>query len=1044
MKSPLCPQACVLAVSLCLTLGSCAYAGDTSLTASPAPGRPGRTTSKPPTPATLALESVTIPGPLHSFLRMAGISQNTPPDGVLAFFAHNVYTFGYQSGRETEFLLLVDRYLHQARELQALAGANETIRVANCDSAGPLLQILGYRLREGCGKKSASLATAEPERAFLTIDSGFPLMDLEEALQKDIPFSYAYHSSKVPLLFNESDWMNLSMAKSANEPDVTEVFLHQPSLARLYWGMAQIDTATAVSLKQSPGLGRLLPVADALDFYGSQICIRSGHVAVPGGAAGEAGWKQLVGASPESPGDFVGRLLGKDGGWLSAYYDALSRVRQSQQAHFTDPSRLKQLYSAFHSPNTHSAAAESSLRPAPALLVLVTRLKWEANGEPRIPGNLEIWKEILRQKTDLKVVHDWGRHDGHWTRPEQFLEAMFAFSRLQTDTGPLQAYLTLSELDSRRPAGKQLSPETVLLLARKFPDIGSWYPTFAEFPDLSDSSITSFVHATGAIDGIHNHILRGNALGILQANIGLWQILARQGEIPNAQLNDSWQKTIQPFLVISSSVQLLNAGRSSLGAVLQAATGKPDCTQDELVDLLAGPHQETPEGRMVHQQLANKLRLVLYSQRLVSLDTLFGLDTGLTQMAHGAQLGNQLTPLAAQLREFEMPRPIFTNSEKTRWAPGVYDNRHTELQLRTDLVRVVKAPSSPAQLEDARGQLTPFLRDTLVGLNYAYYEPPGSQILQSNSLFVRSHDFAGETFVGDEQPWQAPQLFNAGSPAGGGAYLAGSLADLPFALATAEQDFIAPENVQALIWKSLVPDLLVSSILPRWWNVSRNELHAVTLYQRSGEELLTASAENQELRVKVVSILSDRMDPQELGRVEQGLSTGQAAGVLPRMLPADTFYLAAEFRAEYRAEAASYGPASRELDDLSRRYPAEVSQERLSKDFGVPHPILAQSYGRELLSVKPFPPFGGNSSRLFAESWDSSNLYWGRLADEMGYSPVMLNRLVPELTKDMVAKIFANDFEDWQAMLQAMQQTGAEFRQGKIAPLVTADASYLR
>ena len=792
MKSPLCPQARVLACILCLCLGSSAYAGNAAPAASSSPNGVDRASSKPQPPAALAQERVTIPGPLRSFLRMAGISQNTPPDQVLAFFAHNVYTFGYQSGKETEFLLLVDRYLHQARELQALAGASETIYVANCDSAGPLLQILGYRLRLGCGRKDASLATAEPERAFLTIDSGFPLMDLEEALQKGIPFSYAYRSSPVPVLFRESDWTKLSLAKSGNTHNVTDVLLHEPGVARLYWGLAQIDTATAVSLQQSPGLRRLLPLADALDFYGSQICIRSGSVAVPGGAAGEPGWKQLTGASPASPGEFVVRLLEKDGGWLSAYFDALSRINQSQQAHFTDPTRLKQLYAAFRSPNTHSGAAQSSLRPAPALLVLVTRLQWEPNGEPRIPGDLETWKEILREKTDLKIVHDLGRHDGHWDRPEQLLEAMFAFSRLQTDTGPLQAYLTLSELDSGRSAGKQLSPATVLLLAHKFPDIGSWYPIFAEFPDLSDSSITSFVHATGAIDEIHNHILRGNTLGILQANIGLWQILARQGEIPNAQLNDSWQRVIQPLAGISSSVQLFDAGKTSLGAVLQAATGKPEASQDEIVNLLAGPQQETPQGQKIHQELANRMRLVLDSQRLVSLDTIFGLGTGLNQMAHGAAIGNQLTPLAAQLREFEMPRPIFTNSERTRWAPGVYDNHHTELQMRTDLTRVIRMPGSPGQLEEARGQLAPFLRDTLVGLNYAYYEPPGSQILQNNSLFVRSHDFAGETFVGDEQPWQAPQLFNAGSPAGGGAYLAGSLADLPFALATAEQDFIAP------------------------------------------------------------------------------------------------------------------------------------------------------------------------------------------------------------------------------------------------------------
>ena len=67
-----------------------------------------------------------------------------------------------------------------------------------------------------------------------------------------------------------------------------------------------------------------------------------------------------------------------------------------------------------------------------------------------------------------------------------------------------------------------------------------------------------------------------------------------------------------------------------------------------------------------------------------------------------------------------------------------------------------------------------------------------------------------------------------------------------------------------------------------------------------------------------------------------------------------------------------------------------------------------------------------------AESWDSNNLYWARLADEKGYAPVMLNRLVPELTRRMVTKIFATDFEDWGALLRAMRETGDAFRQGKI------------
>ena len=70
-----------------------------------------------------------------------------------------------------------------------------------------------------------------------------------------------------------------------------------------------------------------------------------------------------------------------------------------------------------------------------------------------------------------------------------------------------------------------------------------------------------------------------------------------------------------------------------------------------------------------------------------------------------------------------------------------------------------------------------------------------------------------------------------------------------------------------------------------------------------------------------------------------------------------------------------------------------------------------------------------------AESWDSTNLYWARLADEEGYAPEMLNQLVPELTRRMVEKIFASHFEDWPAVLRAMRETGQEFQQGKVVPL---------
>jgi hypothetical protein len=988
---------------------------------------------------------ITIPGPLRSLLRMAGISQKVSREEVLPLLARNIYVQGYigwrDGGRPTEFLILLTRYVNQAKELAAMAGPDGTIEIANCAAGGPLLRVLGYRLRSTCGQPAASLVTADAERAFLTIDSGFPLPTLEDALRQDKPFSYKFPQTQVPLLFTENDWKDLVKNSRRENYTLVELFLRHPLLARLYWAVSRTDAETAAALVQSVGLKKLLPVAADLDFYGSHISIRSGRVEVPGGSRAESSWKELVGASPESPAEFVPKLMAKDNGWLAAYFDSLARVNQNQQAHFVAAQRLREFYTAFRGSDSTSDAARPAFRLAPGLLLLLTRTQWDADDQPLVPGGLDLWKEILNQKSEYKLIRDWGKRATHWNRSDQLLEAMFAFSRLETDVSPLQMYLLFTELDSQRAPERRLRPATFRVLARRFEQYSDQYLVFSEFPALDDASITGFVTTADALDRIAGHTLRGNAMGTFQASVGLWQILARQRQIPPAKLNESWQGVMRAFGRVTTPAQLFDAGHNTLGALAAAATGKAHVSQDEIIELVAGPRQTDPEGRRIHDELARSIRSVLDGQRLVSLDTLLALGDGLNEAAKGAVAPSSLLPLAGELREFEMPRPIFTSSERSEWAAGIFNNRHTELQMQTDLAKVLR--SSPrSQLEEARGQLSSFMRDTLVGLNYAYYEPPGAQLLHNNPLFVRSHDFSGDTVVGLERLWRAPQLFGQGSPAGGGAHFVGSLADLPYALSEAEQDFIAPENVQALIWREAVPGLLANAIFPRWWDVTRKELHGVALYQLTGEELLRSSTGSDELRAKVMAILSERMVPQRASRLEQALRAGQAEDAIFQASPADTFYLTMEFRRRFPQDK-SWGNHGKELEALVNGDPAELSWERLSRDFGVPHRTLAQSYARELLNVKPFPAFAGYSSRLLAESWDSNNLYWARLADEMGLSPVMLNRLVPELTRRMVGKIFATDFEDWTALLRAMRETGEEFRQGKItvAPLTTAAAS---
>lgn len=987
-----------------------------------------------------SFSELTIPGSRRSFLRMAAISQQITPEEVMPLLSRNVFVHGYEgTSRETEFLVLLRRYVHQARELAALgANSDMTIRITKCEDAAPLLHILGFRASAECGNPNNSLRTEDPERAFVTIDSGFPLPQLEKALQTGKPFEYAVSSSPVPILFDERDWTSAFSKRSKEQgKDLLDTILDDPNLARLYWALSRMDPDTSRFLQQSIGIGKLLPYAAVLDFYGREICVRDGRVSVPGGENADSAWKDLVGASPTSPTSFIVRLLARDKGWLAAYFDALSRTNGARTAYFVETNRLRGFYDGLRAPDPTGSATRGSFRPAPELLRIVTRLSLNRGGEPLVPGNLEVWKDILLRGRDGQRIRKWAGRRSLDT-PDQLIEIMFGLSRAPIDSEELQAYMSISEIDGRRSDGHHLAPATVRLLARKFAEYGDQYPMFTEFPELSDPSIALFFDVAGKMTNTPS-AMRANALGLFQANIGIWQILARQGQISNSRLDDSWQQVIKPFARVKSSADLFDAGRVSLDELCQVSVGRSKASEDVIIDLLAGPTQETSAGKQVHREVADQIRSVMDDQRLVSLETLLIIGDALADKAHGKQPQEYVDVLASQTREFQMPRPIFSNGERSEWAAGIYNNRHTDLQMRTDIPRILKSPSATAaQIDDALGQLASFLRDTLVGLNYAYYEPPGAQALHVNPLFVRSHDFAGETLGGVKSLWQAPVILGQGSPAGGGAHFVGSLADLPYALADLEQDFISPENTQALIWRELVPTVLAAAIVPRWWNVTPIELHAVTLYQRAGEELLTASEKDEALRDQVMKILLKRMLPPQTWRIEQALRSGQIAGMLPQIMPADSFYLAAEYQREFTSQFDSAGSAAKELAELCRENPNQVNWSRLSHDFGIPHPSMADDYGLELLDIKPMPPMAGDASRFLAESWDSPNLYWARLIDEAGDSPVMLTTLAPELTRLMVRKIFATDLEDWPALDRAMRATGEQFQHGKLASTLPA------
>ncbi|HEV2689083.1 MAG TPA: hypothetical protein VGV35_11025, partial [Bryobacteraceae bacterium] len=923
-------------------------------------------------------------------------------------------------------LKLVIRYLSQARELEKLAGPDKIIKIETCESAqtGELLRVLGYRMRGGCGSEVV-LETLNATRAFLTIDSGFPLAELEQSLRTNRPFNYDYHPTDVPLLYGPDYWLS---AKD-RQGEFIDNFLSDPSMCRLYLGLSKLDPVTADEIRRNTTVQRIRAYAHVLDFYGGMFRVRNGRAIVPGGARTERMWGELVGIGPDKGGAFLERLLTKDDGWMASYFDALSRITNSQangpvQNYLNDPERMKRFYLAIRGKVTSPGPARPVFRSNTDMMLLTTRLRLDPDGRPHIPGSLDVWRTLFIEHPSGSGKYDakLSKAAPNWRDPDDVIEALFGLCRKSVENEPLKIFMTLSDVDRRRKI--PLDAQTTDRLARDHKAFGAQYPIFAEAPEISNATINQFLDVATTINKIGDQGLRADAAGTMQALVGLWQIFNRQISIPPAEADRALSLILAQFAKVKNERDVFDSGREGVKTLL-AATKSPGgvSAQDRMIDLLAGTG--STDSSDAHTQLVEDMIRIFEAQRLISLSTIFELVDHLESLGKGEKVNNALiTRTASRISEIQLPRTPLSSIEKNALSFGYWSERHIEQQRKLNLKAMIdRAATDPKKLEDIRGLMAPFLRDTLVGLNYIHYAPPGAQVLYTNPLFVRSHDFIG--MQGSNQTWKNTEVLGSGWPSSAGGKLVGSLAALPYALAEAEQNFLIPSREQALIWGDLVPQLILSATVQRWWNVTPSQLHWVDLHMVYGETLLAEAALNPERRQVVLDALEQHAPPARVDRVGALVADGQVKAALDDVMPSELFAVARDILG---SDKAGDSPLAAEIRREAAETPQELNYPAISHSFGTPKPTLANSYSPELLNLRTFPTLMGYSSRILAESWESNLLFYGALADQLYLPPAQLNVLVPVWTRETVERIFATHLEDWPALLRSLRLVGDDVR----------------
>jgi hypothetical protein len=972
-------------------------------------------------------QTIEIPGPLNSFRRMAAVSQDVKEDELILAVARSVITNGYRAGgrkeglEPTEYLKLLTRYLSQARELDKLAGPEKQIRVENCDSpqAADLLRTLGYRMRGGCGGEVV-LETVNASRGFLTIDSGFPLAELEQSLRTNRPFTYEYRPTRAPILYNDAYWLT---SRDQQGGEFIDALISDPSLCRFYLAMAKPDPATAEELRKNIPAARLRAFAHVVDFFGSMFEIRDGRAVVPGGARSARMWEELAGAPPSQGAQFFEHLISRDDGWLASYFDALTWLDGPVRDYLTEPERMKRFYSAIRGRITSPGPARPVFQANTDMLLLMARLRLEPGGKAHVPGGIEPWKGRFVDRQVGKYGIRLSRPVTAWKDPDDVLEALFALCRKSVANEPLRIFLALSDIDRGRT--RPLDAATVNRLALDYGKYGSQYPIFAEASALDEKTILRFLDTAAQIDRIGDPERRADAVGTFQSLVGIWQILCRQGAIAEKEADASLSDILTALAAVRNARDTFHAGRSGVELLLKAAPTRPGAAaQSRLMDLLAGV--AGPEEAEAHEEVVASMAAYFDAQRLVSLDLLFGLADHLDALARGEKLDSALVArLASKIAEVESPRAELTAAEKNSLTLGYWTDHHLESERGLNFRSAIgKAGRDPEKLRDVRGSLAPLLRDTLVGLNYIHYAPPGAQLLRSSPAFVRSHDFIGTP--GGIGSWNTTESLGSGWPNGAGGRLQGSLAGLPYALAQAEQNFLIPDREQAVIWGDLAPQIIQSATIPRWWKVSPSQLQWVALHLRYASALAAEAALDEGVRAQVLQALARQAVPARLHRLAVLLERGDIPAALAEITPSERFMLAQEMLAHRPGADDALAATMRRL---AAEIPAQANYAAVSRAFGTPKPMLTGSYGPELLYLRPFPALMGYSSRLLAESWESNALYWAALADESHLPPARLNVAAPQWTREVVERIFASHLEDWPALLRSLLIVGEDIRQ---------------
>jgi hypothetical protein len=132
----------------------------------------------------------------------------------------------------------------------------------------------------------------------------------------------------VPAYLPHRTWESVALDHEEFAGSWFTAILGNRRLALFYYGLASIDRQTLAYLGARPDLLRDIAEHRSHLFatFGRSLRVRDGRMQVPGGPDAVASWEAVAGERVTKPVEFMGEVLGRDGGRLALLYDGLAHL----------------------------------------------------------------------------------------------------------------------------------------------------------------------------------------------------------------------------------------------------------------------------------------------------------------------------------------------------------------------------------------------------------------------------------------------------------------------------------------------------------------------------------------------------------------------------------------------------------------------------------------------------------------------------------------------------------------------------------------------